>query len=227
MILLILICKAHRFSFFRNIFWRNDILLEEKAGKQILKHEITHIKQKHSWDKLFIQAILCVYWINPFFWWLKNELYLIHEFIADEKSVDNNNAAAFAKMLLTTKYGKFNFLPAQPFFYSSIKRRLIMLTTSTKSHLNYLRRIMVLPLLAGVLCLFAFNLKENNAAANHKLITAKTNFKLVVDAGHGGQDHGAAGNGMYEKDITLKIAQKIKSLAPHYGIDVVLTSDSS
>ena len=173
-----------------------------------------------------MQTILCIYWINPFFWWLKNELYLIHEFIADEKSVENNNAAAFAEMLLTAKYGKFEFLPAQPFFYSSIKRRLIMLTTSKKSNFSYLRRIMILPLLAGVLCLFAFNLKENSAATNRKVITSKTNFKLVVDAGHGGQDYGATGNGIYEKDIALKIAQKIKSLAPQYGIDVILTRDA-
>ncbi len=33
------------FSFLKNIFWRNDISLDEPTGKQILQHEITHIKQ--------------------------------------------------------------------------------------------------------------------------------------------------------------------------------------
>lgn len=214
------------FSFLKNVFWRSDIKLEENAGKQILKHEITHITQRHSLDKVFIQLVLCFYWINPFFWWLKNELYLIHEFIADERSVDNNDAAAFAQMLLTTKYGKFNFLPAQPFFYSSIKRRLIMLTTSKKSQVSYMRRILVLPLFAGVLCLFAFKLNEDKTTLNHEITVAKTNFKLVVDAGHGGKDDGAVGNGMYEKDVTLKIAEKMKELSSQYGIDIVLTRSS-
>ncbi len=213
------------FSFLKNIFWRNDIQFEESLGRQILQHEIVHIKQKHSLDKIFVQLMLCFYWINPFFWWLKKELYLIHEFIADEKSLENNNAAVFAKMLLTAKLGKFNFLPAQPFFYSSIKRRLIMITTSKKTQLHYLRRIMALPLLAGVLCLFAFKLNEQKNSSNIKAVITETNFKLVVDAGHGGKDNGAIGNGLYEKNVALKIAQKIKDLSSQYGIDVLLTRD--
>ena len=37
------------------------------------------------------------------------------------------------------------------------------------------------------------------------------NRVIVVDAGHGGQDSGATGNGYYEKNMTLKIVQSIKS----------------
>ena len=37
-------------------------------------------------------------------------------------------------------------------------------------------------------------------------------FVLVVGAGHGGADKGASANGMYDKDATLKIVQKIKKL---------------
>jgi N-acetylmuramoyl-L-alanine amidase len=209
------------FSFLRNIFWRADISLHDETGKQIMQHEITHIKQKHSWDKLFVQTILCFYWMSPFFWLLKKELYLLHEFIADEKAVGKNDAASFAKMLLSSQYGSFQFAPAQSIFYSPIKRRLIMLTTSKKLQFGYLRRVMVLPLLTIVICLCAFTMqKETN------IVKTTAPFKLVVDAGHGGKDNGAAGNGLYEKNITLKIAEKIKSLSPEYGIDVVLTRSS-
>src|SRR6266496_1229562 len=85
------------FSFLKNIFWRSDISLEEATGQQILQHELTHIKQKHSWDKLFMQIVLSVFWINPFYWLIKTELYFIHEFIADEKAVENKDASAFVK----------------------------------------------------------------------------------------------------------------------------------
>lgn len=34
---------------------------------------------------------------------------------------------------------------------------------------------------------------------------------VVVDAGHGGKDSGAVGNGYSEKNMTLKIVQSIKS----------------
>lgn len=213
------------FSFFKNIFWRNDIEPGTPSGKQILQHEITHIKQNHSLDKIFMQLALCFCWMNPFFWWLKKELYLIHEFIADEKAVNNNDASSFAEMLLTFKYGKFEFLPAQSIFYSPIKRRLLMLTTSKKTQFSYLRRIMVLPLIAAVICMFAFTFK-NESSVHSKTITAAIPFKLVVDAGHGGKDDGAAANGLYEKDLNLKIAEAIKKLSPEFGIDVILTRDN-
>lgn len=211
------------FSFLKNIFWRNDISLSNETGRQILQHEIVHIKQKHSWDKIFMQLIMCFYWMNPFYYLIKKELYLIHEFIADEKAVKQSDANAFAKMLLTTQFGKFDFLPAQSIFYSSIKRRLIMLTSSKTPQFNYLRRILVLPLTAVVICLFAFTVKnKNNNVAIEKAMSSKP-FVLVVDAGHGGKDGGAFGNDLQEKDLTLKIANKIKELSSKYGIDVILT----
>lgn len=214
------------FSFLKDIFWRNDINLEEETGKQILQHEITHIRQKHSWDKLFMQLAMCFYWMNPFFHLIKKELYLIHEFIADEEAVKHADADAFAKMLLTAQFGKFNFLPAQSIFYSSIKRRLTMLTISKKPQFSYARRLMVLPLAAALVCLFAFTVKTRNSNNTIPLTVLAKPFVLVVDAGHGGKDRGALGNGMYEKDAALKIAQKIKDISSQYNIHVILTRNS-
>ncbi len=214
------------FSFLKDIFWRNDINLEEETGKQILQHEITHIQQKHSWDKLFIQFVMCFYWVNPFFYFIKKELYLIHEFIADEEAVKHADADAFAKMLLTTQFGKFNFLPAQSIFYSSIKRRLAMLTTSKKPQFSYARRLMILPLITALVCLFAFTVKTRNAEQHIPVNALSKPFVLVVDAGHGGQDNGAVSNGIKEKDAALKIAQKIKDLSSAYNVDVILTRSS-
>ncbi|WP_026314556.1 N-acetylmuramoyl-L-alanine amidase family protein [Heyndrickxia acidiproducens] len=37
-------------------------------------------------------------------------------------------------------------------------------------------------------------------------------FKLFLDPGHGGRDPGATGNGLKEKDITLRIARQIRTL---------------
>jgi len=40
--------------------------------------------------------------------------------------------------------------------------------------------------------------------------------KFYLDAGHGGSDPGAVGNGLKEKDITLKIAKRVETLLAAY-----------
>ena len=47
--------------------------------------------------------------------------------------------------------------------------------------------------------------------------------KIVIDAGHGGDDSGATGNGIIEKDLTLKIAQYIKKRFDELGITSSMT----
>ena len=141
------------FSFLNNLFWKQSISLQEEGGQQIFKHEITHIQQKHTWDRIYSQIITSIFWMNPFNWVIQKELVTIHEFIADESAVGDSNVEAFAKMLLQTHYGNHFLNPTHQFFYSSIKRRLIMLTKSTNTKYSYLRRVMVLPILIATVCL--------------------------------------------------------------------------
>ena len=46
---------------------------------------------------------------------------------------------------------------------------------------------------------------------------------IVIDAGHGGVDSGAVGNGIVEKDLTLKIATYIANRLKELGLPVTLT----
>ena len=104
------------FSFFKFIFWNTDIDLQSQLGKQILQHELTHIEQKHSWDKIFVQLNLMMGWFNPKFWLMKKELEMIHEFIADKKSVPDANTKIFAQMLLNTAFSGKNMALQIHFF---------------------------------------------------------------------------------------------------------------
>lgn len=49
------------------------------------------------------------------------------------------------------------------------------------------------------------------------------NPRIVIDAGHGGSDGGASGNGIIEKDLTLDISQYMYNRFRELGIPVTMT----
>lgn len=53
--------------------------------------------------------------------------------------------------------------------------------------------------------------------------------KVVIDAGHGGTDSGANGNGIIEKEYTLKISEYIHNRLDELGIEnaMVRTTDET
>jgi len=57
-----------------------------------------------------------------------------------------------------------------------------------------------------------------------------TDYKVVIDAGHGGEDVGATGaSGQYEKNFTLSVAKKVSKLLeqnPHIQVYMTRSDDS-
>ena len=169
------------FSFLNNLFWKETISLQDEGGQQIFKHEITHIQQKHTWDRIYCQVIASICWMNPMNWIIQKELMTIHEFIADEEAVGNENVEIFAKMLLQTHYGNHFLNPTHQFFYSSIKRRIIMLTTSKHIKYSYVRRLMVLPILVIAVGLVSIKVNATERIANRMASIKTIVFQVKTD----------------------------------------------
>lgn len=82
-----------------------------------------------------------------------------------------------------------------------------------------------------------YRLKEYQSCDNrkaikkhkNKIITIKggiiymTKLHIILDAGHGGTDGGASGNGIIEKNMTLQISQYQKTRFEAHGIKVSMT----
>ncbi len=147
------------FSFFRNLFWKDSILIQSDLGRQILKHEMVHIEQKHSWDKIYLEILTSLFWFNPFFYLIKKEINLIHEYLADHKALKNSDTKAFAQMLLASHFSGKQLPATSPFLSSNLKKRLTMLKKS-KTKFSYARRILALPLLFILAFLYMVNAKN-------------------------------------------------------------------
>jgi hypothetical protein len=163
------------FSFGNFLFWRKNISREDENGQKIWMHELTHIREKHTYDKLFSQIVSSILWMNPFYWIIQKELNLVHEFIADGKSIPNGDSALFAKMLLEGYNEGRHLDPSHPFFQTSIKRRLFMITHSNKTSFSYVRRLLALPVAVLATAVFSFN----SVSAQNDTVSTESATKKV------------------------------------------------
>jgi N-acetylmuramoyl-L-alanine amidase len=209
------------YSFFRWLFWNKKIELQSEKGEQIFRHEIFHIQQKHSLDIIFMELLTVVFWINPFFHLMKKELKAIHEFLADQFAAHKTEKWEYAELLLMQALNTQQHL-VNPFFHNQIKRRIAMITNPKKTSHRYLRKLLVLPVAAIVLILFAFKYKNKTVA---DAMRSDEPITIVIDAGHGGIDAGVKSkDGKYtEAQLTLQIAKKIGELGKEYNVKVWMT----
>ncbi|MES2418700.1 MAG: M56 family metallopeptidase [Bacteroidota bacterium] len=142
---------ATAFSFF-NLLFIHPALTDKPA---VLKHEMVHIKQKHSFDILFFELIQIVCWFNPVLAFIKKDIKLLHEYIADELTTNNDvQKHEYALFLIQNSFG----LRAQPitnhiFNQSILKRRINMLNKKRTAARARLRLLLALPLSGAMLCL--------------------------------------------------------------------------
>jgi len=213
------------FSFLKTIFWNIEIDPESIEGRQMLRHELVHVRQRHTLDLLLLRPLMIVFWFNPFFSFIYRELRTLHEFEADRFAVGEGDGLAYAELLVQQTLENRQPGLFHSFFSSSIKRRITMITQLSLVNPGRLSRWMVAPLAVLLLCAFSGRIERSSRSDHNGRVAAKS-ITVVIDAGHGGLDAGAvASNGIKEKDINLSIARKVKQLATEYGINVVLTRD--
>ncbi len=145
--------KQAPFSFFNNLFWRQGLSHTDENGTRILTHELTHIRQQHSYDKIVTQLVLCICWINPFYWLFYRELNTVHEFLADAAAIEQGDSASFAGMLLQSYHSGSYLDSSHQFFHSSIQRRLKMISSPAVKTYAGIRKLATIPVVIGVFVL--------------------------------------------------------------------------
>lgn len=137
------------FSFFNLLFIPSDV-----AGKEtILKHEMVHIRQKHSVDILFFEIIQSLNWFNPVSYLIKKDIKLLHEYIADELTTNEEiRKHDYALFLIRNSFGaEMKQLSNQIFNPSILKQRINMLNKEKSTGRARLKLLFALPLVGGML----------------------------------------------------------------------------
>ncbi|MDO3391142.1 TonB family protein [Bacteroides sp. ET489] len=157
--------------------WMRYIVLSrkdlEENGREILIHELAHIRNRHSWDLLLADLCIFVQWFNPAAWLLKQELQTLHEYEADETVLREGVDARKYQMLLIKKaVGTRLYSMANSFNHSSLKKRITMMLKEKSNPWARVKYLYVLPLAALAVTAFA---RPEVSAVTDEISSAKVN----------------------------------------------------
>jgi TonB family protein len=149
------------FSFFNYLF----IGTKTTNSDIIIRHELVHIRQKHSADIIFMELLRIVNWFNPIVYLMQVSLKTVHEYIADEQTaVYETDAIAYSSFLVNNAYGITGPSVTHSFFnYNLLKKRIIMLNQKRSGNLAKLKYLVAVPVCAGMLCASTLAFSKNYA----------------------------------------------------------------
>jgi bla regulator protein BlaR1 len=127
--------KTLPFTFLNFLFVEKGSFEEKALEKEILLHEWTHIRQKHSWDILLVEILRIAFWFHPLLLLYKRAIQLNHEFLADAAVTTKFQDKTSYQWLLLHKasLNQAGLSISSPFNFSSTKSRLIMMGKSSSS----------------------------------------------------------------------------------------------
>ena len=142
------------FSFFSYVFVNPSIT--DIETKEIMNHELVHIRQKHWIDLVLVQLLCMIQWFNPIVWIYVRFIRQNHEYLADEVALQRtSDPAIYRAALLNQIVGASVVSLSNSFNYSLNKKRFNMMKNIISSPYRKLKILLILPVFAIVLYAFA------------------------------------------------------------------------
>ena len=139
------------FSFLRSVFVNPEVFTESEL-RQVLRHERTHIRQRHTWDLLFMEAMQVLQWFNPFIYLYARELSSVHEYLADEAVLSCGFSRRDYLELLYKQLCVGKFVPVgNSFRHLLTKKRILMMNQPVKRRVSAWWLLALVPIIAGLL----------------------------------------------------------------------------
>lgn len=141
------------FSFGNSIFINMELHHGEEL-EEIIRHEFVHVKQRHTIDIIWCEALCILNWFNPFVWMLRHNVKQNLEFIADNKVLQNGLDKKEYQYLLLKVLGSRQFTFTNHFNFSSLKKRIAMMNTIKSAKIHLIKFLFLLPVVAVLLLSF-------------------------------------------------------------------------
>jgi TonB family protein len=142
------------FSFFSYVFVNPSVT--DVETKEIMIHELVHIRQKHWFDLLLVELLCMMQWFNPLVWIYIRFIRQNHEYLADEVALQQtSDPAVYRAVLLNQIVGAPVVNLANSFNYSPNKKRFNMMKNIISSPYRKMKLLFILPVFAIVLYAFA------------------------------------------------------------------------
>ena len=142
------------FSFFSYVFVNPSIT--DIESKEIMNHEMVHIRQKHWIDLVLVQLLCMIQWFNPLVWIYARFIRQNHEYLADEVALQRtSDPAIYRAALLNQIVGAPVVSLSNSFNYSLNKKRFNMMKNIINSPYRKMKILLILPVFAIVLFAFA------------------------------------------------------------------------
>lgn len=175
-------------TFLNKIFLNKRRYLNGEIPQEVILHEVTHARQKHSLDILLVEFLKILFWFNPLIYLYKNAILLNHEFLADEavlkqgNSVNNYQKVLLKSLLLQPSHGLSSRLN-----YSLTKKRLQMMTKSKSTYRSVLKLLVAIPLIVTISLLpgcdsTSHNLSPDIEASDELRIEILEDSSLMVNS---------------------------------------------
>lgn len=133
--------------------------------KQIIAHERMHAFQLHSFDLIFIEVLVILFWFNPFIYWYRKSIREVHEYLADRAVVENGYDRIDYQQLLLSQFTGNRFIGlTSSFSYSLSKNRLKMLTMMKSKNISKTKIVLAIPFAVVAIIFFANPVSFVNAS---------------------------------------------------------------
>ncbi|WP_439488293.1 M56 family metallopeptidase [Algoriphagus sp.] len=143
------------FSFLKYIFVAESDFENGKFTDAVFSHEQTHIKEKHSWDNLFIELLLIPLWFHPGLYWAKAAIKLNHEFIADKVALRSTPLEKYETQLLTMMLSEQKYGLASSLNFSLTKKRFEMMKRKSVSGKSWIKLLVLVPVFGALVYFFS------------------------------------------------------------------------